>query len=187
MKQQIVLLIIISFLSTSCAMTNKTTLYFNDGTQKTGVGKLSNSNYVKFQTEGTKPQKYYFDSIKLAQIQYGQKTKNYVYIKVKGEIPNYKVVDRIKEGRINLYNIHSESYNAMNGQSFVIDSYYVQRENEKEATHLGSTHLFSIRIFRDTASEYFSDCPLLSKKIKEKEFDAFDMLEIIKYYENSCK
>ena len=190
---------IISILSFSCALSNKTTLYFNDGKEKVGVGKLASDYQIKFKTEGSKSKKYHFKDLKSVKMDTYDGTKKYIYLKVKGK-GLYSIVEEVSLGSVNLYKKVSEGYTAgapMGGVGsgapmmtsehyYSISNYYVKKGNEAEITHLGSTSLFS-KNFKKAASLYFKDCQALVNKIEQKEFKKRDIEKIVTFYNQECK
>ncbi len=190
--------IVISFLCLSCGLTNKAVLYFNDGTIKTGLGEIVSHDQVKFKTENTKAEKFDFSDLEKVEIQSGDEKNTYVYIKVK-ENDTKKVLQQVSLGKVNLYKKVTEGHMVgapmssgggapmmSSGYSYSISNYYVRKTNEIEATHLGSTLLFS-KNFKKAASEYFSDCPTLVNKIQNKEFKKRHIEKVVTFYNTKCK
>jgi len=180
------------------AQNTKAVLQFKDGTTKTGLGKIV-GNKVKFKmNKYDKAIKYSFtllDSVKIHS-NIGQIT--YVGIKVKGyEEPI--VLQPIRRGKVNLYQRVTVGYNPgfVNsgfgggmgytgaGYNYSFNDFYVKKQGEAEAFHLGSNQLFT-KNFKEAASDFFKDCPELVKKIEDKEFKKKQLKEIVEFYNNQC-
>ena len=192
------LLLLLGFLATGCGLTNKTILYFNNGKEVTGFGKIHGENGVRFKTKDSKAQTYNFNDLKKVKIYEGDDINTYVSMKVKGT-EKYKIVKEVVLGRVCLYKKVNEGYvpgtpmgggfggapMMSPGYSYSISNYYVKKEDETEMTYLGSTSLFS-KNFKKAASEYFKDCPSLVAKIQKKELKKKNMVEIVEYYNDNC-
>ncbi len=170
----------------------KTTLYFKDGTVKSGYGKLANGDKVKFKKEKKeKAVKYHFSLLKEVQFDLGN-ILTYVYLNVKN-IEKPKVLKRIVDGKISLYTLATGGYapasNAGGGfggvYMYYINDFYVKKATSKSVTHLGSDQLFS-KNFKKAASVFFKDCPSLVEKIQNEELKKRDIKEIVEYYNENC-
>lgn len=202
-KSHILLFLLALFLgSTMHAQRTKAILYFKDGTQITGLGKLKGANKVKFRkTRKDKAKKYDFKNLEKVKIYEADDINTYVYLKVKDK-NHYRVLEEVVVGEVMLYKIVSHGQHAGVGMggfggagggmaigmgtSFSIKSYYVKQKNEQEVTHLGSTDLFS-KSFKKAAGSYFKDCPDLVKKIQNRESKKRDIREVVEYYNTECK
>lgn len=114
----------------------------------------------------------------------------YVLIKDKKKPVLMEVIER---GNLNLYK--DTSYGLKMGMGFSVgsngvnagpvgkydysESYYVKRVHEDVAINLANR-------FKKTAPEYFSDCPTLIEKIKNKELDVDTIPDIVFYYNDYC-
>jgi len=65
------------------------------------------------------------------------------------------------------------------GYSYSVEKYILQK-GELELKRTKGL------MFRKDMVEYFSDCPELAEKIKEKEFRKGDMISIVRFYNNHC-
>lgn len=173
-------------------------MVFNDGTTKTGLGRLSGIDKIKFKTDKkSKASKYHFTNLDKVIIGEGEDSSTYKYIKV--DIETYKVLKEVSFGKVSLYTQDITGYSngafvptgfgggmwIAGGSSYQIKDLFVQRTEDEMATHLGSNQLFS-KNFKKAASEYFSDCPNLVQKIKDKEYKKKDIKEIVVFYNNQC-
>ncbi len=202
-KLHIVSFVLTLFLSSTIhAQRTKAVLYFKDGTQITGLGKLKGANKVKFRkTRKDKAKKYDFKNLEKVKIYEADDINTYVYLKVKDK-NHYRVLEEVIVGAVSLYKIVSHGQHAGVGMggfggagggmaigmgtSFSIKSYYVKRKNDQAVTHLGSTSLFS-KSFKKAAGSYFKDCLNLVEKIQNKEFKKRDIREVVEYYNTECK
>lgn len=190
-----------SFLITGCATMTKTRIQLKDGTQKVGMGRLDifGGETVKFKEDGTDQTVIYrFDDISSASIYRDGDVNKYVKINVKGSVFSEIVIEVIS-GAVNLYKkeVQRTSGGMPMGPSFggaprmsmrytyTIEHYYLKKNNETEATHLGSTDLFT-KNFKKAASEYFADCPSLVELISEKTYTKSDIELIVNYYNTKC-
>ncbi len=196
----LITLVLLSFLSVSCGMSNKTILYFNDGKELTGFGKITANDNINFKTENSKIKKYDFKDLKRVKIYNGDDVTTYVRIRVADKSSD-KVLEEVVLGKMNLYQkvIQGHMVGApmsggvgggapmmSAGHSYSISNYYVRRAGETEVTHLGSTNLFSKK-FKKAASEYFSDCTSLVSKIQSRKFKKRHIEEVVTYYNTNCK
>lgn len=200
-KPLIILLIITSFsllINKTHAQRTKAILTFKDGTTKTGLGKII-GNDVKFKTnKKDKAIKYNFTNLESVKIYSNSTVTTYVSVKVKG-FKEPVILQPLRQGKVNLYEEITVAYRTggfMNngfgntaysgvGYAYNINNFYVKKENETEAFHLGSNQLFS-KNFKLAASTYFKDCPELVKKIESKEFKKKHIKEIVEFYNKQC-
>lgn len=192
----VVLLCITSFLTPVALQAQKAraVLTFKDGTIKTGLGKLSGTNKIKFRAnKQEKPIKYDFsllDEAKISGITYVS-----VNVNVNGS-ENKKVLERVLVGKVYLYQSQNQGYmpyagapggvGFAGGYSYSINNFYVSRANEVKATHLGSNELFT-KNFKQAASDYFKDCTELVQKIQNSTFKKRDLIAIVQFYNNECQ
>lgn len=173
------------------------TLVFKDGSSKKGFVRLFGSEKVKFKaTKKDKAVKYHFSDLDHAKIYIRDEPSIYKYIPVLGTEESL-VLEEIVKGKVSLFNLISQGYSApvggmggaapmFTGASYSIKNLYVLKEGEKEATHLGSNHLFS-KNFKSAASAYFKDCATLVSKIQNKDFKKKEIKAIVEYYNTQCE
>lgn len=180
------------------AQRTRAKLIYKDGKEVKGFGKLIGNNRVKFKaSRKDKPQKLDFSLFDRVYIYSSGYAAIYTELSVKNKIDK-KIVEIMTEGdKVNLYRIASVGYSTMGSPmgfggaptmtyAYSINNFYVMKNGDKLATHLGSNQLFS-KNFKKAASEYFKDCPSLVEKIKTKEFKKRDLKTIIDYYNEDCK
>ncbi len=197
MKKSILLFVLmVSVYTATYAQRSKAILFFKDGTEKEGFGKLNSQKQIKFRTERkAEVVKYSFDVLDRAKIYTNNGIHEYTLRMVKGDtVPT--ILEIVKIGRISLYKKVKEGMNTMQygngyGQTmsmhhYSIKNYYVQKEGEEMVTHLGSTGLFS-KNFKKAASNYFGSCPKLAERINNKELKKSDILEIVRLYNKQCE
>ncbi|UGU18127.1 hypothetical protein LS482_09630 [Sinomicrobium kalidii] len=121
--------------------------------------------------------------------------ETYRWIKVKNsETP--EVLKEVQTGEVSLYiaTAYGATPISMGGgfgggfnttHAYTINNYYLLRTDEEEATHLGSDDLFT-KNFKQAASRYFKDCPLLVKKIEDKAFKKRHLKAIVSFYNTKC-
>lgn len=191
----------ILFSFSSFSQKTKATIYLTNGESIEGYGSLTGKSKIKFKkAKEEKPTIYRYGEVDSIRIYSNDELNTYVIQKIKGK-KKTKTLEQLVVGKINLYRtVHygnsprftqGGNYNTGGsifglGSSFTIKNFYVRRANEKEATYLGSTHLFS-KSFKKASSEYFKDCPVLVDKIEKGEYKKRDLRAIIEFYNNSCE
>ncbi len=184
------------------AQKNKAVITFKNGTTKSGLGKLIKDG-VKFRlNKKSKAKKYDFDNIKKVKIYTINDIETYVKLKIKDK-NKPRVLEELAAGNVYLYELSRIGYTnyggvgfggvgggvgagAFGGATYNINNFYVRRQNEKEAYHLGSNQLFT-KNFKKAASSYFKDCSSLVAKIQNKELKKRDLREIVEYYNTKCQ
>ena len=183
------------------AQKSKAVLTFKDGNIKKGFGVLVSGNRVKFRAKRkSKPIKYHFKNLETVTITRKDDSRTYAYIRVQNK-NKPRVLEVKVAGNLSLYELSRTHYSGGHiggaggaggfGGGFTpvytynINNFYVLKEGQKEATHLGSNHLFS-KNFKKAASAYFKDCPSLVKKIQSRTFKKRDLEKIVTYYNNKC-
>jgi len=186
------------------AQRSEAILTFKDGTVKKGFGKLISQDRVKFRkNKKSKAKKYPFKNLKHVKIKEYDEFHTYAYIRVQNK-KKPRVLEVKLTGYLSLYELSRTYHSPHNfgggaggfggggasvgftfGHSYNINNFYVRKEGQKEATHLGSNQLFS-KNFKKAASAYFKDCPSLVKKIQSRTFKKRDLEKIVSYYNNKC-
>ena len=189
------------------AQRSEAILTFKDGTVKKGFGKLISQDRVKFRkNKKSKAKKYPFKTLEHVKIKEYDEFHTYAYIRIQNK-KKPRVLEVKLTGYLSLYELSRTHHNPHNfgggfggaggfggggasvgltfGHSYNINNFYVRKEGQKEATHLGSNQLFS-KNFKKAASAYFKDCPSLVKKIQSRTFKKRDLEKIVKYYNNKC-
>ena len=199
LKTALNLIPVLLFFNLSIAQKNKMVLVYKDGTSQNGYGKLTSEKKIKFRkTRKEKAIKMAYEDLKnVKEIKfYGDEIEIYEFVTIKeGKV---KLLERTAKGKVNLYRrlrITGSTFMPMGGMQAgggmwtgggTIKNYYVKRATEKVATHLGSNQLFT-KSFVNAMSEYVKDCPELVSKITSKELRKRDLIEIIEFYNESCK
>lgn len=192
-------LIIVGFVH---AQKTKMVLKYHDGTVKSGYGKLASEKTIKFKTsKKAKAKKMAYKDLKgIKEIKYYTTDAIKIYEFVPIGDDKVKLLQRTVKGKVNLYKrvrVTGGTYMPMAGPNGMagggmwtgtntIKNFYVQRNGEKIATHLGSDQLFT-KSFIKAMSEYVKDCPELVKKIKSKKLRKSDVIEIVEYYNEDCE
>lgn len=93
------------------------------------------------------------------------------------------------EGNVNVFRYfyiqsrtggYNFSTGAISNTSYKTDDFILQKRNRQIMRP-------SWMAFRKDMKEYFADCPALSEKIQNKEFDRNDVLKIVEYYNSNCQ
>ena len=186
------------------AQKSKAVLTFKDGKIKKGFGALVSGNRVKFRAKRkSKPIKYHFKNLETVNITRKDDSRTYAYIRIQNK-NKPRVLEVKVAGYLSLYELSRTYYSHHNhgagvggfggggmsagftfGHTYNINNFYVRKEGQKEATHLGSNQLFS-KNFKKAASAYFKDCPSLVKKIQSRTFKKRDLEKTVTYYNNKC-
>ena len=182
------------------AQRSEAILTFKDGTVKKGLGKLISQDRVKFrENKNSKAKKYAFKNLKHVKIKDYDEFQTYAYIRIQNK-KTPRVLEVKVAGYLSLYELSRTHYSPSGfaggygaggfsgppmGYHYDINNFYVRKKGQKEATHLGSNHLFS-KNFKKAASAYFKDCPSLVKKIQSRTFKKRDLEKIVNYYNNKC-
>ncbi|MBJ2174550.1 hypothetical protein JBL43_09895 [Aureibaculum sp. A20] len=194
--KEILIIIAFLFVMPLAAQKNVAKLYFNDGTEKTGLAKITYKNEIKFREEnGGKKEIYNSDGIKCIEIfniYEKPRKKTYCYKKINENNPI--LLRQVINGKLSLYVLDTTTHGSMagpNGSVFMTgnssSSYYVCKGDDEIVTHLGDRgNLFS-KNFIKAASEYFKDCPELVKKIEDKAYKKRDIEEVVNFYNKDCK
>jgi len=199
----IISLLVFSLFLSGCKMTDKAIIYQTNGAEKTGVGQIVKDK-VRFLENGEDNiQTYRFDELEKVKIYKQDEIITFVFIKVKNynTVPSLADSDFKKEkalevailGKVGLYreivyydNLAFNDNTTMPRKNLnASKNFYVMRKTEKKATFLGSSNGFK-KYFRESAIVYFSDCPSLVKKIKNKELGRDNVREIVEYYNAKC-
>lgn len=199
MKKTILLVLICCFVGSSFAIAQKdaTTIYFKDGTKLQGLAKLINGDKVKFKKfKGDKAQKYHFENLEQVVINDREEASTYIYLETQEGY--FNVVRELEIGTVSLYVLEQTSYSApmfvggangqmnmVHGNYYDIKNLYVRKGINGEITHLGSNQLFS-KNFKNAASSYFSDCPVLVEKIINKEYKKKHIRDVVSFYNLKC-
>ncbi|KLT68570.1 hypothetical protein [Flavobacterium sp. ABG] len=193
------LLIFLLFLSTSIyAQDRECIIFFHEGDSIEGVGQIKN-NKVKFKiTPDSKADSWDFETIsKIKFVGYGFE-ETYEYVKL-NSFDNPKLLELVLDGEVYLYRMAKlQYYTTMNsspgsfpqgGASYsntteqFTEFYYLKRKKEQYPTYI---NLGILSNWKKTATNYFSDCDILIKKIKDKKFNSTQIKEIVEYYNYIC-
>lgn len=177
------------------------TIYFDDNTVVTGLGKIRSDNFIKFKldkdAESTDYDPMIIDKII---IEHDGVSQIYKYKKEKNGFPLWLKV--VTEGKVTLYKNDISGFNfplmmnngfggmnnnfgGMNVTTGSSVNYYVANGEEHEVfliTSLGSI----TKNFKKAASDFFKDCPILVEKINNKEYKKDDIYNVVKFYNTNC-
>lgn len=199
MKIRIITFVVVFLSLSAFSQSTKTTIYFNDGSEEAGLGKLITKNRIKFRRSiQDDPEKMSFSTIAKVKMEVNGSEKTYRLVAVEGK-KKPLVLEELIVGELSLYRstVHGQTpryagsgfgpgASGMAGGSFFsINNYYVKKRTESEAIHLASNQLFK-KNFRKGSKIYFKGCPSLVEKIQGREYKKRDLEEIIKYYNSNC-
>lgn len=197
MKTYYVLLLMI-FSMAAQAQLKPTHIFLSTGEKMVVKGKLRRDVFIYKRYDGDKRKKIGFDEIDHVDIfETKDSITRYRRIRVQDE-EKPVVVQEVKTGKVNLYmasfgvrtTMPMSSAGGFGGfgipMTYDIENYYLRREGEKKAVHLGANKLFTNN-FREAASDYFKDCPPLVEKIQQKTFKKRHLKEIVRFYNTECR
>lgn len=172
------------------------TIFFRDGTQKNGLGKLAKlGTKIKFkETKKDEPNFYDYRKLSGFVIKYNIENIEYEYKIIQGKT-GAKLL-RVKErGKLNLYYtiVNSGAWSAgpngvMNySGGYDTEVYYIGSKDENIVYETHGLIGVSKKKFKKLTNTFFKDCPELMKKITDKEFKKRHIVEIIEFYNDKCK
>ena len=186
------ILIIITFLFVLpvIAQNSKATLHFKT---LTWIGKIVKDK-VKFKRNDEKTSFIYTkEDLKFFIIRIGSVDTKFYFKKVKGKNGIYLMQLEL-EGKANLFlitryygtNMGVNGSTISGGRSKI--TYYITKNIDEEDVYKVSSKLFG-KPFNRAAARYFKDCFKLAVAIHEKNkgFGRYDILQIVKIYNNECK
>jgi hypothetical protein len=195
MKNLAILLFLFTINHGFCQM-QTATIVFNDSTSILGMGEIKNNKiYFKIEQKDNPTEWSYDMASALIFSGYGFSEK-YEYVKIsKNSSP--ELIEVVNEGNVTLYkqikvtnsifDLARNGYLLSNGEriggnnleSDVQYKYFVKRKTEEFATIIHFN-------FKEKIFDYFSDCPILKKKINQKIYTKKNIEEMIEYYNNYC-
>ena len=196
-------LILITFLmvlNQSFGQKTRAELIFKDGTILKGLAEPTKVNNIRFRKERKAKKIFYsFKEVDTLKVYYDFSPTIFVLVKIKDKtVP--KVLEMARTGKnVTYFRDVSQGYAAPmrtptagggfmmtgGGGQYNITYSYLRKSSEKEAVYLGSSNWMT-KNFKKGASNFFSDCPKLVLKIKNKEFKKRDLKEIIEFYNSNC-
>ena len=197
MNQQLKLVISFILLSFYCfSQTQESTIFFKDGDSIEGYGMIKN-NKVKFRASLDSEGDFWdFESITKIEF-YGFKMyKTHEYVKLKPNM-NPILLELVTGGEVSLYREKKSKWTGGNipeipdeygergvpgsAQKVVEVKNYIKRNSDEFPSCL-NCGVFNN--WRKRATDFFSDCEYLVKKIKANEFR--DLQEIVEFYNDFC-
>jgi hypothetical protein len=167
------------------------TLYFIDGTERSGFANLitSDCKHVVFrETQSGKSEK--IPSSGLRTITYSNEKEKHEYdrIYVYAGISQKRVkgpywLKVVKRGFASLYtvDVHMAGGQYSHGAKFT--DFYIMREGERAAKLISTVAAMnSNSVFRSNAPKYFSDYPELAEKIRDREYKYNDLEIVVDLY-----
>jgi len=189
MKSKLVLFFLLIISAVCSAQSNSflpSKVFLKSGDTIYGIGKFNhkiNKNRIfKYKTHSKgKEKRIELSKIEFVQIRYP-----------KGDIKTFKTFRLPNDGQfILLQEFVKGRYVEVYGYSNIVGympvvSYYIKKTNEEGLTFIGSYDA-AFGKFKNKVYDYFSDCDLLIKKLKEKELRLRNGLdEIADFYNKNC-
>ena len=100
------------------------------------------------------------------------------------------MMELLVKGKLSLFEINGLYSYYANGTPNPGSTFYVLKDNESIAFKLiNSTgyYQYGEKNFKKNAIEYFSDCPILQKKLILKEYKMKDTKKVVEFYNNNCE
>lgn len=160
------------------------------------IGKLKGHTFKYKENDDAKAKEVAFSEIDYVKIQFPESTRTYRFLETDDYNPtDHKQLIAVEEvvlgGKVELYTV---SYNTpaaasipggmASSQSMV--TYYVKKASDEKLTTLGPYSTLTNNL-KQKVIDYFSDCKILTEKIKNHEFRVRDGLEgIVVFYNASC-
>lgn len=197
LKKVIIALFLLVF-SIGFSQNQRCTIYLKDNTSVTGLGKIKTDGNIKFKVNSESESSIY-EAALIDRIEMNEKGTNetYKYKKLNNNFEQWLKV--IIEGRVNLYKSDvSGMYfapGAMNtaggfgGMSYGgggnVTHYYINHKGESEVFKITTFGNIS-KNFKNAASDFFKDCPVLVEKIQNKTYTKNDIEEVVEFYNENC-
>ncbi|MGO3707436.1 MAG: hypothetical protein ACTJGD_10040 [Mesonia hippocampi] len=200
---KILMFVLLFFISKSInAQRGDTVLYFKNGDTISGYGILKGADEIKFRKDKKdKYKKINFKTLEKADIKIKDTIISYKLFpitKKNGKEKTPSVIGLFVNGKVNLYvkgEVKKRGYFTQHlddtgmiyaGTIDAIVHYFIRKENEPNAVHIGSSYYTDAHLLKDT-EKIFSECPDLLKKILESSNGHKNIYEIIERYNTSCK
>ncbi|MCV9930996.1 hypothetical protein OIU80_01745 [Flavobacterium sp. LS1R47] len=196
-------LIFLFFFSTQIyAQDQECIIYFKQGDSIEGYGLIRN-NKIKFKiSKDSETDSWDFENVYKIKFLGIDIVQTYEYVKLNSS-GNPKLVELVVDGEVNLYRMEksqdfiksklkptaSPNQNITSLPNYAYsteqtkDLYYLKRKNNQYATHINIGILSN---WKKISTSYFSDCDVLVKKIKDNKFTAYQIKEIVEYYNDIC-
>ncbi len=167
------------------------TLYFLDGTVKTGFANLvqSNTKQVIFrESQSSASQNIPASSLKTISYDNGVEKYEYDYIFLYGGMRQKRMqgpfwLKVVKRGYATLYTIDVRMSSTQHSHGATFTDFYIIREGEKAGKLISTiASLNSNSVFKTYAPKYFSDYPELAEKIKKKVYKYNDLEKVVDIY-----
>lgn len=169
---------------------------FRDGSVIEGLGRINVDEEILFKANKEAEKKIYnYKNVDKLAIRIDNKLTTFEYkiIEGMGSTDGVKLLNKIVAGRINLYEDYKSgvSYSpTMNGSygfsNYSKTIYYISKNGDDTVIDLRIGNTYSER-FKEIAQNSFSDCPDLLNKISTKYFKRYGIIEVVNYYNKSCK
>jgi len=161
-----------------------------------GVARLNLNNEIVFKKDIDDDKIFYnYKTAKSVKLTIEGKQEEYAYKIVDGVAHPHaiKLLEVFTKGNVILY-FKKKSSNTTHtgvtptgmGMMYTNFDYYLGVPGQDLVTDLRNGNTYSKR-FKTIAKEYFSDCPDLLKKIKDKYFKRYEIRAVVKYYNNNCQ
>jgi len=195
--KKIVLLVTLILSTVAFSQNQKCIIHFKDGKTLEGLGRLKFDGRVKFRlNEDADSEFINSEQISTVEVENDENLQTFVYKKVKDDYPIWMKI--IITGKVNLYTNDVSGFNfstinaqpgfgggiAMGGGG-AITYFYVDHEGESEVFKIASTGTIGGN-FRNSASYFFKDCPVLIEKIQNKTYKKSNLEEIVAFYNSNC-
>lgn len=175
------MLLFIAFLGNAQIKKERATLFFKNGDTLNCYARIS-GNYIRYADIGNTSReiKVNYDKLDRIDLRYNDNLISFYYKLEEGK-KTHRLMEKIVEGKINLYKI-SNVYNKkpnFNSKKTSSTKYFLESKN-------GNTVFRIKKDFNKIAKAYFKDCKELVNLIGKDGYRKKDLLDIVLYYnENS--
>lgn len=190
------LLFIVNF----CISQEKTTLFFKDGSSKTGMYKIrkktftnDSSNLVILNNDTN--EKYTLEDVTDVIILKDTLKSYYEVIDVKKNFDDKKIEKKLgflaySSPKVNMYyiaeTIHSGGAIGVFTMNYGYKETYIKKSKDSIAYNMGYIYGAGERGIKKRVRDYFYDCPKLIELVDNDNIDKHNTFQIVKYYEENC-
>lgn len=164
---------------------NQSTIFLRNGDTLECLAKIKNNGEIKIIDGSGKKKTLNHRTVKRIEHGQGWGTGNYEYkIAIGKNIP--LLLEIISEGRLTVYGQKISTSGGAGLAGGTIMELFVGREGENTVTDFHEPNRAFASASKELAIEYFSDCPGLIEKIRNKEIKPSEIDNMAEYYNSEC-
>ncbi len=183
-----------------CFAQQTTTLFFKDGTSKTGTYKMKSRNLIDMSSNlvffnKKTNENYLIDTITDVVISRDTEKEYYEVIDVKKNFDDKKTEKKLgflaySSPKVNMYyiaeTIHSGGAIGVFTMNYGYKETYIKKSKDAIAYNMGYIYGAGERGIKKRVRDYFYDCPKLVELVDNDNIDKHNTFQIVKYYEENC-